>query len=76
MKHYDKAELELYRNREMSVLGRINCAAHLKKCPECAARLKELEKEDSLLVELRESVSIFDRIARGYTPGNTTAAAK
>ena len=46
MKHYTKEELELFRHDRMSVLGRIACAAHLKNCEDCAARLRELEEED------------------------------
>lgn len=63
MKHYTKEALELYRNGKMSLLGRINCAAHLKNCPECMAILKELEEEDILLADLRNSVQIFTELS-------------
>ncbi len=33
--HYTENELEIYRHGKMSLLGRILCSAHLKKCPEC-----------------------------------------
>ena len=33
MKHYTKEDLELYRHHQLSILGRIACAAHLKECP-------------------------------------------
>ena len=65
MKHYTKEELELYRNKEMSVLGRINCAMHLRECPDCAKLLKELEKEDAFVTELRNSFQLFDEVSRG-----------
>lgn len=68
MKHYSKEELELYRNRHMSVLGRINCAAHLKTCRDCASLLRELEKEDAFVEELRESVRIYDEVAKTPPP--------
>ena len=47
MKHYTKEELELYRNGKMSVLGKILCSVHLKKCKKCADLLAELT-EDSI----------------------------
>lgn len=31
MKHYTKEDLELYRHHQLSILGRIACAAHLKE---------------------------------------------
>ena len=34
MKHYTEEELEMYRNAQMSVLGRIACASHLQNCTE------------------------------------------
>ena len=48
-KHYTKEDLEFFRNRQMSVLGRLTCQAHLKECPECAALLKELSEDDDFL---------------------------
>jgi len=57
MKHYTKEELDCYRHHEMSVLGRINCAAHLKECEECAKRLLELEEDDTFICELRDSIT-------------------
>ncbi|MBP1583493.1 MAG: hypothetical protein J6866_06020 [Victivallales bacterium] len=56
MKHYTKEELDCYRHHEMSVLGRINCAAHLKECDECANLLVELEQDDVFVGELRDSI--------------------
>ncbi len=65
MKHYTKEELELYRNKEMSVLGRISCSAHLKECPRCAKLFSELETEDAFVTELRSSLQLFDELSRG-----------
>lgn len=62
--HYSKAELELYRNRQMSVLGRIACSAHLEGCPACAGVLKELEAEDRFLRDLRMSVKIYGGVSK------------
>ncbi|GEM_PF-792141 len=62
MKHYTKEELECYRHHEMSVLGRINCSAHLKQCPECAKLLAELDEEDALVAELQESLLAFNQV--------------
>ena len=45
MKHYTKEDLELYRHHQLSILGRIACAAHLKECPACTKLLGELEHE-------------------------------
>ena len=59
MKHYTKEELELFRHDRMSVLGRIACAAHLKNCEDCAARLRELEEEDRFVDDLRTSVRLY-----------------
>ena len=63
-KHYTKEELELYRNKQMPLLQRISCAAHLKKCVECASLLKELEAEDAFVSELRESLKLFDELSQ------------
>ena len=59
MSHYTKEELELFRHDRMSVLGRISCAAHLKKCPECAKLLEELNEEDRFVSDLRDSVQLY-----------------
>jgi hypothetical protein len=56
MKHYSKEELDLYRNKEMSVLGRLSCSAHLKSCPECSALLEELTEDDKFIKNLKESI--------------------
>ncbi len=60
MSHYTKEELECYRNHEMSLLGRINCSAHLKECDECTKRLNELAQDDALVEELRDSIRIYE----------------
>ena len=59
MAHYTKEELDLYRHDQMSVLGRIGCAAHLKNCPECRKLLDELEEEDRFVNDLRNSVRLY-----------------
>ncbi len=64
MKHYTKEELELYRHHEMSVLRRVACSAHLKECTVCASLLKELDRDDAFVMELRDSIRIFDEAAR------------
>ena len=63
MKHYSKEELDMYRHGKLSVLGRIACAAHLKQCPECAAKLRELDADDELLRSLRSSLQNFRDVA-------------
>ena len=73
MKHYTKAELELFRHDQMSVLGRISCAAHLKSCEECARALRELEEEDRLVDDLRNSVRIYRELSTPATPRRTTS---
>ena len=62
-KHYTKEELELYRNKDMSLLGRLSCAAHLRECQECRSLLDELESDDAFVSELRESIKIYNEIA-------------
>ena len=62
MKHYTKEELELFRHDQMSVLGRIACSAHLKSCESCAAALHELEEEDHLIDDLRDSVRLYKNL--------------
>lgn len=68
MKHYTKEELELYRNGQMSLLGRIHCTAHLKECGECAKRMAELKEEDTLLADLRSSLRIYRELSSGEPP--------
>ena len=63
MAHYTREDLELYRNREMSVLKRIACASHLKECPECARLLRELEADDRLIAEIRFSVELYQNLS-------------
>ena len=65
MKHYTKEEIELYRHHGMSVLGCLACSAHLKECMACANLLKELEADDAFVMELRDSIRIFDEAAKG-----------
>ena len=73
MKHYRKEELDMYRHGKLSVLGRIACAAHLKQCPECAAKLHELREDDVFLSRLRDSVRTFAAAAE-IRPAHTAAA--
>lgn len=61
-KHYTKEDLELFRNHQMSILGRLSCQAHLKECPECAAMLKELSEDDDFIRRLRASARIYEAI--------------
>ena len=68
MAHYTKAELELYRHNEMSVLGRIACASHLKSCPECEKLLRELEDEDRFVADLRDSVRLYKDLNAATKP--------
>lgn len=63
MKHYTSEKLDLYRHRQMGVLGRIRCASHLKECAECRERLAELQADDRLVAELRESVRIYKELS-------------
>ena len=60
MKHYTKEELDCYRHHEMSVLGRIQCTAHLKECEECAKLMEELKRDDTFLAELQNSVKSYN----------------
>ena len=75
MKHYAKEELELFRHGQMSVLGRINCASHLKECVECRELLQELEAEDDFVEELRCTLQIFGAISK-ETSSHSTQTAK
>ena len=63
MSHYSREDLDMFRHGKLSVLGRIACAAHLKQCPECAAKLRELEADDAFLRRLRDSIRMFDEAA-------------
>lgn len=62
--HYSKSDLELYRNHQMSVLGRIACSAHLKECPACVKLLTELQSDDQFLRDLRDSVHIYGMLPK------------
>lgn len=64
MKHYTQEELELYRNGQMSVLGRINCTSHLKVCKECSMLLQELLEDDRLISNLRSSVLLYQKLSQ------------
>lgn len=69
--HYTKEELELFRNHQMSILGRLACQAHLKECPECAALLKELSEDDDFIRQLRASAQIYEAVLNNE-PANKT----
>lgn len=62
--HYTKEDLELFRNHQMSILGRLTCQAHLKECPACAALLKELSEDDDFIRQLRASAQIYEAIVK------------
>jgi len=70
--HYTKEDLELFRNHQMSILGRLACQAHLKECPECAALLKELSEDDDFIRQLRASAQIYEEIVKGEPLNKTT----
>ena len=63
MKHYSANELELYRKGKMSVLGKLQCAAHLKSCAECRMIFEKLKDEDRFIEELKYNVKIFSELA-------------
>lgn len=62
MKHYTVEELDRYRNGDMNAIGRINCAKHLKDCPECRSRFEGLREDDKLLAMLRRNFARFDAV--------------
>ena len=64
MKHYTREELELYRNGQMSVLGRITCTSHLRECPECMKIMEELKEDDKLIANLRSSVQLYQELSQ------------
>jgi len=64
MKHYTKEELDLYRNGEMSVLGRIACTNHLHNCRDCTKLLEELKEDDSLIDNLRSSILLYQQLSQ------------
>ena len=70
--HYTKEDLELFRNHQMSILGRLACQAHLKECPECAALLKELSEDDDFIRQLRASAQIYEEIVKGELSSKIT----
>ena len=63
MKHYTQEELELYRNGQMSVLGRIACTSHLRECAECLKIMEELKEDYKLIANLRSSVQQFLKLS-------------
>ena len=67
MKHYTLEELELYRNGQMSVLGRIACTSHLRECAECMKIMDELKEDDKLIANLRSSVLQFQKLSQEET---------
>ena len=69
VKHYTKEDLELFRNHQMSILGRFACQAHLKECPECAALLKELSEDDDFIRQLRASARLYESILKNDPAG-------
>ena len=64
MKHYTKEELEQYRNGEMTVFGKMKCAAHLKECDSCATLLAELDDDTAFVGKLRDSLKRYEEAAR------------
>ena len=64
MKHYTKEELEQYRNKEMSVFGKIKCEAHLKECASCATLLAELEEDAVFVGKIRESIKRYEEATK------------
>ena len=73
MKHYTKEELELFRHGDMSVLGRIACAAHLKNCETCAGKLREIEDEDRFVADLRNSVRLYKDLSDTQPPSRPSS---
>jgi hypothetical protein len=70
--HYTKEDLELYRNHQMSILGRLTCQAHLKECSDCAQLLKELSEDDDFIRQLRASAQIYEAIVNNEPASKST----
>ena len=71
--HYTKEDLELYRNHQMSLLGRLTFQAHLKECPECAQLLKELSEDDDFIRQLRASAQIYESMLEDNRVNKTSS---
>ena len=70
--HYTKEDLELYRNHQMSILGRLTCQAHLKECSDCAQLLKELSEDDDFICHLRASAQFYEAIVNNEPASKST----
>ena len=70
--HYTKEDLELFRNHQMSILGRLTCQAHLKECPDCARLLKELSEDDDFIRQIRASAQIYEAIVKNESASKST----
>lgn len=68
MKHYEKSELDMYLNKEMSPPARLACSQHLTTCQPCAKLLDELESDFVFVEQLKTSVNTFKEAAKVKKP--------
>lgn len=64
MKHYEKAELDMYLHRDMSPPARLACSRHLTSCCQCAKLLDELQADSRLVKQLKSSMDNFKAAVR------------
>jgi len=64
MKHYTVEELDRFRNKDMSVLARIKCSEHLKKCDLCRALLGNLHLDDMFVADLQNALKLMNDQSR------------
>ncbi len=60
MKHYTIDELDQYKHRDMNTISRLACRIHLCICSRCRKQMSELYHDDTLLLEIRDSLNMLD----------------
>jgi len=59
MKHYNCEELDLYRHKDMNWMSRIICRVHLYYCASCREQMSQLQHDDQLLLEIKDSINML-----------------
>ena len=62
----------IHQQSQMLTFVPLSCQVHIKECPECANRQKDLSENDDFIHQLRESVQIYETSINNETQSNTS----
>ena len=71
MRHIEESDIEAYAAGHAGLLLSVRCRLHLRRCPECAARLEKARKGWLVVDDLKKALKSADECAPSQTDEET-----